>query len=89
LIAKVEIAIVNFRSRVAYSASPAWEAVMKTKPLFDRTEIDRIIRSAKSNRVKYLLRKKARTGRVARWGGLGAVAAACLAFFASRFFHLG
>jgi hypothetical protein len=64
---------------------------MKTEPLFDRTEIDRIIHSAKSNRVKFLLRRERSADTIARarWGWLGATAAACLAFFASRSHLLG
>jgi hypothetical protein len=60
------------------------EPTMKTEPLFDRTEIDRIIHSAKSNRVKFLLRRERRPGSFAKWGWLGAATAACLTFFASR-----
>ena len=57
---------------------------MKTDPLFDRTEIDRIIHSAQSNRVRFLLRRERSAGGLASGGWLGAIAAACLTFFASR-----
>jgi hypothetical protein len=55
---------------------------MKTEPLFDRTEIDRIIHSAKSNRVRFLLRRERSTGGLA--SRLGAIAAACLTLIVSR-----
>jgi hypothetical protein len=58
------------------------EPAMKTEPLFDRTEIDRTIQSAKSNRVRFLLRRERSIGGLA--SRLGAIAAACLTFFASR-----
>lgn len=64
---------------------------MKTEPLFDRSEIDQIIHSAKSNRVKFLLRRERSASSFARLGWVGAATAACLSFFASRwhFFHGG
>jgi hypothetical protein len=51
---------------------------MKSEPLFDRTEIERIIHSAKCNRVGYLRREIASVGPVARWARLGGVAAVCI-----------
>jgi hypothetical protein len=51
---------------------------MKTEPLFDRSEIEQIIHSAKCNRVEYFRRETANVGAVARWGRLGAVAGACV-----------
>jgi len=60
------------------------ERAMKTEPLFDRTEIDRTIQSAKSNRVRFLLRRERSAGGLSSWGWLGAIATTCLTFFASR-----
>jgi hypothetical protein len=44
---------------------------MKSEALFDRTEIERIIHSAKCNRVGYLRRKIGSIGAVSRWGKVG------------------
>jgi hypothetical protein len=64
------------------------EPAMKTEPLFDRTEINRIIHSAQSNRVRFLLRRERSAGGSPSLGWLGAIAAACLTFFASRWHFL-
>jgi hypothetical protein len=61
---------------------PTVELAMKTEPLFDRTEINRTIQSAKANRVRFLLRRESSTGGLV--SRLGAIATACLTFFAGR-----
>jgi hypothetical protein len=64
------------------------EPAMKTEPLFDRPEIDRIIQSAKAHRVEFLLREEKGTRALGVWARLGAVTTACLAFFSNRW-HSG
>jgi hypothetical protein len=55
-----------------------------TKPLFDYDHIEKVMKNAKRDRVLYLRDQAGKAGSALRWGGLGALAAACLALVAGH-----
>jgi hypothetical protein len=57
---------------------------MTNEPLMDRSQIEQIMKSAKARRVEYLQKKVEPAAGVAKWGGVAALAAYCIAFFTTH-----
>jgi hypothetical protein len=57
---------------------------MANEPLIDPFQIDKIMRDAKIQRIHYLHNKIATGAGAARWSGLTALVASCLALFVSH-----